>query len=427
MTTNIITLTSNIETLKERNLQSKDSELSVAVLLSDLEKGVSNPTLYAYRYGMIYNPTDFKPNIEGNHKLKTELIEEYFKMLDKAREELERIKPHYNQKGPNLKGAIEIDELKKELFQMNCELIEKNTIIEELRKNPIPAIQPNDQIAQLENMIKIMSNAMPQTITVKIGEKTNQIKKQVLHEEFETVLAYIAENEPVYLHGPAGTGKSHIAEQIAQALNLDFYPTQALSQEFKLTGFIDAHGNYQETQFYKAFKHGGLFMIDEIDASHPDVLVQINTALANGRFDFPNEKVEAHEDFRIITAGNTTGQGADMQYTGRYQLDASTLDRFFMVEINYSPAIENEIAQGKTDLLEFARTIRQTATDNGINLLFSYRSLGRIAKMESKMELPKLLEQALLKGMAKDDIKMLSRNMVLDNDNKYFKALKKAC
>lgn len=73
-----------------------------------------------------------------------------------------------------------------------------------------------------------------------------------------------------------------------------------------------------------------------MDASAPEVLIHLNAALANGYFDFPNGKVYAHEDFRVVGAGNTTGQGADAQYTGRTQLDASSLDRFKLVEVNYN-------------------------------------------------------------------------------------------
>lgn len=425
-----IILSTNIDTLKERNLQSKDSEISVAVLESDLQKGLSEPKLYAFRYGMTYDPNnEFKPNIEGNHKLKPELIEEYYKQLDTARAKLSTLQTVFG--GKNITGTVEIEELKQALYRASNELVEKKMVIEELRKEIVSskpkAVQNNSQMDQLENMIKTMANVMPQTINIVVNEKKiGEMKKQVLHEEFEQVLQYIADNEPVYLHGPAGTGKSHIAQQVADALQLEFFPTQAISQEYKLTGFIDANGNFQETQFYKAFKNGGLFMIDEIDASHPDVLINVNTALAQGYFDFPNGKIDAHPDFRIITAGNTVGTGADLQYTGRYQLDASTLDRFFMVEINYSPAIEMEIAQGKTDLVEFAHIVRETAQENGINLLFSYRSIGRLAKMGDKMDLTKLLQQALLKGMAKDDIKMLVRNINIDSNNKYFKALKQA-
>lgn len=80
-------------------------------------------------------------------------------------------------------------------------------------------------------------------------------------------------------------------------MGLDFYFTNAVSQEYKLTGFIDANGKYQETQFYKAFTQGGLFFLDEMDASIPEVLVILNAAIANRYFDFSKWKSRSTSRF----------------------------------------------------------------------------------------------------------------------------------
>lgn len=113
------------------------------------------------------------------------------------------------------------------------------------------------------------------------------------HEKFDEVANIVNLDIPVYLTGKAGTGKNVICQQVAEALGLDFYFTNAVTQEYKLTGFIDANGNYQETQFYKAFTKGGLFFLDEMDASIPETLIILNAAIANRYFDFPTGKVSA--------------------------------------------------------------------------------------------------------------------------------------
>ena len=41
---------------------------------------------------------------------------------------------------------------------------------------------------------------------------------------------------PVFLTGPAGVGKNVICKQVAEALGLDFYFSNAISQEYKVTG-----------------------------------------------------------------------------------------------------------------------------------------------------------------------------------------------
>lgn len=207
----------------------------------------------------------------------------------------------------------------------------------------------------IQDFIKSEYGAIERKITTVIDGEHKELKG-IQHEKFETVLKFVANNEPVFLTGPAGSGKNVLCKQIAEALGLDFYFTNAVTQEYKLTGFTDAMGNFQETQFYKAFKNGGLFMLDEMDASIPEVLVILNAAIANRYFDFPAPigYVEAHPNFRVIAAGNTVGQGASYEYVGRNQLDAASLDRFAVEKIEYSEQIENSVACGDLELANFA-------------------------------------------------------------------------
>lgn len=237
---------------------------------------------------------------------------------------------------------------------------------------------------------------------------------EVTHEEFETVLNFVLADEPVMLVGPAGTGKNVICKQIAKAMNLDFYFSNAVTQEYKLTGFIDANGRFHETEFYKAFKDGGLFMLDEIDASIPEVLVILNAAIANRYFDFPTGKIEAHENFRIVAAGNTYGKGASYEYVGRNQLDGASLDRFAQVRIDYSPVIEESLTKDR-ELLDFIHKLRNKFEDNGIQHIISYRSIKRLDKMANVMPIPKVLQTCLLKNLEEDDLNMIIRNFRADN------------
>ena len=213
--------------------------------------------------------------------------------------------------------------------------------------------------------------------------------------------------------------------EVAEALGLKFYFTNAVTQEYKLTGFTDAMGTYQPTQFYKAFTEGGVFMLDEMDASIPEVLVILNAAIANRYYDFPAPigYVEAHPDFRVIAAGNTTGNGADIEYVGRNQLDAASLDRFALVRIDYCEAIENSVAMGDIELADFCRDFRRAAQTAGIQVIVSYRAIGRLAKMVQLLDLPEALRTCLTKGMEKDDINIIIAG--ISKNGKYKEALKK--
>ena len=254
------------------------------------------------------------------------------------------------------------------------------------------------------------------------NEKPWKQPGEVFHKKFETIKLCVENKIPVYLAGPAGSGKNHTLEQIAKQMDLEFYFTNSVQQEYKLTGFIDAGGTFHETEFYKAFKNGGLFFLDEMDASIPEVLVLLNAAIANGYFEFPNGKITAHKDFRVVAAGNTVGSGADEAYTGRMVLDQATLDRFAIIEFGYDLGIEMALAKGNVKLVEFIEDLRKQADEKGIRATFSYRCITMVTKLEQTgMPIEEIIKIAVVKGMDKDTISTFNTN----SGNKYSEALYK--
>lgn len=282
-------------------------------------------------------------------------------------------------------------------------------------------------VPKIDARIKEVYGFLPEKHEIKTPTETRKIEG-TLHEKFDEVLQIVNLDIPVYLTGKAGTGKNVICKQVAEALGLDFYFTNAVTQEYKLTGFIDANGKYQETQFYKAFTKGGVFFLDEMDGSIPEVLIILNAAIANRYFDFPIGKVEAHPNFRIIAAGNTLGTGADNNYTGRYCLDRASLDRFALINIDYSPKIEKAMALNNMDLVNFAYAFRKATDSMGIECLFSYRTINRIAKLEQVFSnLKEVIQISLLKGMDVDDLNIINKELAKDKElkgNKYVEAMK---
>lgn len=165
------------------------------------------------------------------------------------------------------------------------------------------------------------------------------------HQATPNVLAIIKAGLSVYLHGPAGTGKSKIGEVCAKALNLNFYPMSVCAQSTKsdLAGYMDAHGKYVSTIFRKAYEEGGLFLLDEVDNGNANVLNVLNNALANNCMAFPDGMVNKHPDFRCIAAANTFGTGASEQYIGRNALDAAFKDRFVSQLVDYDNELEKHL------------------------------------------------------------------------------------
>lgn len=254
-----------------------------------------------------------------------------------------------------------------------------------------------------------------------------EVKGEVRHDRYDEIKCCLECGIPVYLAGPAGSGKNHTVEQIAKELGWNFYFSNSVQQEYKLTGFIDAGGNFHETEFSKACKDAAkgndvVFFLDEMDASIPEVLVLLNAAIANGYFEFPDGKVNFGDKVHFVAAGNTVGNGADDMYTGRMVLDQATLDRFAIIEFDYSLRIELAITKNNTDLVNFIRDLRKDAEYKGIRATYSYRCLTMVTKLEGAgMELDLAIKIAVVKGLDKDTINTLNAN----GYTKYHRALRK--
>jgi hypothetical protein len=165
---------------------------------------------------------------------------------------------------------------------------------------------------------------------------------KIQHAYFEALLRIVKARRNSWLCGPAGSGKTTSAHEVATLLGLKFYAKSVGPQvtESSLIGYTDANGKTVRTQLRESFEHGGVFLLDEVDAASPAVLVVINALLANGVASFPDAVVEKHSDFVLIAGANTIGLGADRQYVGRQQIDAATLDRFVLLDWPYDPRIE---------------------------------------------------------------------------------------
>lgn len=245
--------------------------------------------------------------------------------------------------------------------------------------------------------------------------------------DFDEICDYVADGQPVYLYGAAGCGKSHTAEQIAKALGLDFYTQSQVLFAHDVKGYGDANGTYQETPFFKAFTRGGLFFIDEMDASAPEALVVLNTAIANRRYDFPIiGNVEAHPNFRIIAAGNTALTGADTEYTARAVQDASTINRFAFFEMQYEKNVElNVMAKGDKPLYTFICDLRKAIAEANIQLCVSYRQTAALATERAvKYGREKALKRVVFGGRDADEIRIIYE-LLKDKENVWAKAMAK--
>lgn len=216
--------------------------------------------------------------------------------------------------------------------------------------------QVNSAVSKLES----------QVLEIKIGDLDKVKLKSQAHPQLKRIIQFAeiankTNSKHPYLVGPAGSGKTQVAAQAAEALGQRFghISLTAGASETWLWGRQTPTG-FNNGQFADFYENGGVFLFDELDAADANLLIALNTALANGSAYNPisGKKITRHKDFYCIAAGNTFGLGADFAFTGRNRLDASTLDRFAPIVVDFLPEIEALICPDK-DLAELLQTIRE--------------------------------------------------------------------
>lgn len=226
--------------------------------------------------------------------------------------------------------------------------------------------------AELDNL-----HSQQPTVVIQ-GRKKAEIKG-LKHKQLDTLLKVVGIDQNALLVGSAGSGKTKAGQQVAEALKLDFYAISVGLQTSKsdILGYMDANGKYVQTEFRKAYEKGGVFLMDEIDAGNSNVLIVLNSALANGLCAFPDKMVEKHKDFRFIGTANTYGGGANRQYVGRNQLDSATLDRFTIIDWEIDETLEKNLIssyQSGEYWHAVIKKIRDYIKKNGIRAIVSPRA-----------------------------------------------------
>lgn len=241
-------------------------------------------------------------------------------------------------------------------------------------------------------------------IELKKGDEIRILDPEPRHYLFPEILEAVDAAIPVAVIGPAGSGKSTCAGQVAKAIGLKYYLQNSVSGIHELAGYQDAHGHYHGTPFRTAFEKGGLLFLDEVDTSDASALKWLNTALANGHAMFPDSEdpVQRHDDFRMMIGANTFGTGADRIYVGANQLDASTLDRFVFFDFGYDLQMEL-LLSGNQAWVERVQQLRNAAEKERARVVISPRASIYGSKLLALGWKKEVVEDRLIwKGMDKE-------------------------
>lgn len=254
-------------------------------------------------------------------------------------------------------------------------------------RDALGAVEASVNPEQVRDIVQEeLAQYSPSVTVVEVVNRENFESKAVgvTHAVYPKVFKMVQCGVHVWLRGPAGSGKTHLAKQIAQGLGDLPYGHVSLTQtmtDSKLLGYMDANGRLVRTVFRDIFEHGGVFLFDECDNGNPNVLNVLNAALANGTMAFPDGMVSKHANCYIIAAANTFGTGADSQYVGRMQLDGAFMNRFRKVPMPIDEHMEETLmlsyganeADARAHLAR-VRQIRAKAEELKIKVVISPRN-----------------------------------------------------
>lgn len=240
----------------------------------------------------------------------------------------------------------------------------------------------------------------------------------VQHNQFPLLLDVCNARTPeghhlnIWLVGPAGTGKTSAAGNVAKALDMPFHFNSAIDTKYELLGFIDAMGKPTMTPFRRAWTEGGVYLFDEVSASSEQAVLAFNGALANGKAPFPDATLDRHPDCIIIAGDNTHGQGATVSYNGRNKMDAAFLDRFVFIDWPIDEVLERVIC-GNDNWFGIVSIFRKRVAEAGIRdfEVTPRASIYGASLIRQGMPLAKVATLVLKKALPADKFKELTKGL----------------
>jgi MoxR-like ATPase len=265
--------------------------------------------------------------------------------------------------------------------------------------------------AQVKELLGEVAKNASKVIEIKLEGSNSSKRFPLVHKQFVDLLDVIRiQGINVLLTGGAGLSKSTAVIQSAEALQLDFRTISFSNQTTKtdLLGFIDANGVYRKSGFVDAFENGHVFLGDEMDACSSNVLVLLNSAIANGIVTTPeNRVIRAHENFRFVGTANTNLRGASNGFTARNKIDSATIDRFCVIEWKLDEELEEKITDNM-GWVEIVRKARKTAQERLDGVEITPRASYDGSKLlRAGVDIEKVIQMTLVKAIGEDEEKVI--------------------
>lgn len=273
----------------------------------------------------------------------------------------------------------------------------KTTIGGELGQLKPVALDAGEIFSGKRSGTSIMGYAKPCAYTPEVDPD------YIFHESFRDIIVWLLNPvEPLYVYGPQGCGKSSCIKQLAAKLNYPVFEVTAHGRlEFTdLVGHLTVqNGNmrFEYGPLALAMRYGGIFLLNEIDLTAPDIAAGLNGILDGSPLciaENGGELIIPNKMFRFVATANTNGGGDETGlYQGTQRQNAAFADRFILCEMGYpDPAVEQKLLQKHNpslpaelckDMVLYANEVRKlfmgenSDYSNNLEITFSTRSLIR--------------------------------------------------
>lgn len=234
----------------------------------------------------------------------------------------------------------------------------------------------------------------------------------IFHESSRDIVVWLVNpEEPLYVFGPTGCGKTSCIKQLAARLNYPVFEVTGHGRlEFAdLVGHLSVqNGNmiYEYGPLALAMRYGGLFLFNEIDLTSPEVAAGLHGILDGSPLciaENGGELISPHPMFRFAATANTNGAGDETGlYQGTQRQNLAFADRFMLCEVSYpDPAVERDLLERRYPMLPNKLSGTMVDYANEVRKLFmSEASLGNLSnKIEVTFSTRSLLRWAELTGV----------------------------
>lgn len=239
----------------------------------------------------------------------------------------------------------------------------------------IPTASDKKEISYFDDTVSF--NLRIEKILKNMEERENQ--GEFFHQKTEQIIRDIIEGDWPYLYGPSGGGKSHIMQQVAELLGMELLKNGKITEPYTVMGYNDPQGRFRATQTFIAVMYGKLLAFDEFDNGNPDTQVILNE-IYSGLLDTledPTKKkyitfaedmsIPINPNFRMISAGNTSGEGENAVFSSRAKIDESVQERMTPIYIDYDKRVEEKIFGNNTEWYKFFESFRNACNRYALN------------------------------------------------------------